>query len=236
MLLPGLDGTGNLFSALLIELSEFECEVITLPAIGAQDYPSIVEQVKEKLPKDDFVLVAESFSGAIGTALAKEGLPQLKGIIFVASFLSPPKKLLVSFARFLPLKMLSKMPLARYFHKLLFLGSDANKQLVELFQQTILSLSLQIIKARLKSIQSLTESSEKLDLPAAYIQALSDRLVPAVKADEFNDRFKNLTIRSIEGPHFILQSKPAESAIAISELVRVLLSQVEGKSRTLDKL
>ena len=229
VLLPGLDGTGDLFAALLIELSEFECWVITLPATGAQDYPSIVEQVKEKLPKDDFVLVAESFSGPIGAVLASEGLPQMKGVIFVASFLSPPKKLLVGFARYLPLKMLSKMPLAGYLHKLLFLGPDASHQLVDLFQQTILSLSPQIIKARLKSIQSLSVSSENLDLPAAYIQALSDRLVPAGKIVEFKSRFENLTIQPIEGPHFILQSKPAECAVAISELVQLLLSQTESR-------
>jgi pimeloyl-ACP methyl ester carboxylesterase len=229
VLLPGLDGTGDLFAALLIELSEFECRVITLPATGAQDYPSIVEQVKEKLPKDDFVLVAESFSGPIGAVLASKGLPQMKGVIFVASFLSPPKKLLVGFARYLPLKMLSKMPLAGYFHKLLFLGPDASHQLVDLFQQTILSLSPQIIKARLKSIQSLSVSSENLDLPAAYIQALSDRLVPAGKIVEFKSRFENLTVQPIEGPHFILQSKPAECAVAISELVQLLLSQTESR-------
>ena len=228
VLLPGLDGTGNLFSAVLAELSEFECEVISLPAEGAQDYPSIVRYVKKKLPTDDFVLIAESFSGPIGMALAKEGFDNMIGVIFVASFLSPPNRLLVGVARYLPLKSLSKAPFAAYFHKLLFLGANASKQLVELFQQTIISLPPQLIKDRLKSIQMLSVDSEKLDLPAAYIQASSDRLVPLAKVEDFKSRFKNLTIRSIEGPHFVLQSKPAEAAVVIAELVRLFSNQAES--------
>ena len=232
----GTHDAGNLFSAVVAELTEFECEVIRLPATGEQDYPSIVRSVKEKLHSDDFVLIAESFSGPIGLALAKEGLKNMKGVIFVATFLSPPNKFLLGFARYLPLKSLSKVPFAAYFHKLLFLGADANKQLVELFQQTILSLPPQLIKARLKSIQSLTVASDAIDLPTAYIQALSDRLVPATKAEEFKSGFNNLTVKTIKGPHFILQSKSAECAVVISELVRILLSQKEDKPRSLDSL
>lgn len=141
VLLPGLDGTGNLFSAVLAELSEFECEVISLPAEGAQ---------------------------------------------------------------------------------------NASKQLVELFQQTIISLPPQLIKDRLKSIQMLSVDPEELYLPAAYIQASSDRLVPLAKVEDFKSRFKNLTIRSIEGPHFVLQSKPAEAAAVIAELVRLFSNQAES--------
>ena len=135
-----MDGTGNLFSPILNELSEFNCEVITLPASGPQDYLTITDFVKKRLPKDDFILVAESFSGPIGAALEMSGVENMKGIIFVATFLSAPQKLLLGLARVLPIKFLSSLPLAIILHKALFLGPNASKELLVLFQQTLLSL------------------------------------------------------------------------------------------------
>ena len=220
-----MDGTGNLFSPLLNELSEFSCKVIELPISGAQDYSTITGFVKGRLPKEDFILVAESFSGPIGVALAKEGVKNMKGIIFVATFLSPPNKTLLGFARLLPIKLLSSLPLASIFHKMLFLGFSASKELVTLFQHTVLSLPSSLIKARLSSMQSLVATLDDIDLPVGYIQATSDRLVRSNKINNFRDTFKNIIIKTINGPHFILQANPIECAVAISELAHLLTRQ-----------
>jgi len=225
VLLPGMDGTGNLFSPLLGELSEFNCEVITLPISGPQDYLTITKFVKGKLPKEDFILVAESFSGPIGVALAKEGVENMKGIIFVATFLSPPHKVLLGFARLLPIKLLSSLPLASILHKMLFLGFSASKELMALFQHTVLSLPSSLIKARLSSMQSLVATSDDIGLPVGYIQATSDRLVRSNKINNFRDTFKNIIIKTINGPHFILQANPIECSVAISELAHLLTRQ-----------
>lgn len=223
--LPGMDGTGNLFLPLLSKLSEFDCEVITLPISGSQDYLTITEFVKGKLPQEEFILVAESFSGPIGVALAKEYIENMKGVIFVATFLSPPHKILLGLARVLPIKLLSSLPLATIFHKVLFLGSSAKKELVELFQHTVLSLPSSLIKARLRSMHSLVATYDDLDLPAGYIQATSDRLIHSNKVNEFRNTFKSVILKTINGPHFILQANPVEGAVAISELAHILTRQ-----------
>ena len=155
-----MDGTGNLFFPLIRELSEFDCLVIPLPNEGSQTYRSITNIVREKLPEEDFILVAESFSGPIGATLAKEGGANLKGVIFIATFLSSPNKLLLSIAKFLPLKLLSKLPLSRFFHRALFLGSNASNELVDLFQSTVNSLPSVLIKSRLSAMNSLSYCSE----------------------------------------------------------------------------
>ncbi len=229
VLLPGMDGTGDLFSPLLRVLSEFDCEVIALPQTGDQGYSSITKQVREKLPEEDFVLVAESFSGPIGAALAKEGCANLKGIIFVATFLSAPSKLLLAFAKFLPLKLLSRLPLSTFFHKALFLGSGASNELVNLFQSTIGSLPSSLIRARLGAMYSLSHDPEAIDLPVAYIQATSDKLVPPTKAVEFSCSFNNIIFKTVEGPHFLLQANPTECAAVISELAPLLARQTAGQ-------
>ena len=225
VLLPGMDGTGNLFSPLLQALSEFECEVISLPQSGSQDYASLTMYVKGKLPDSDFILVAESFSGPIGAGLAKEGVKNMKGIIFVATFLSAPSKFLIAMARALPLKFLSSLPLAKLFYKALFLGSGASNELTSMFQYTLQSLPPELIKARLSSMYSLEFKLGSFEFPAGYIQAVSDRLVPSEKTIEFSGSFKNLIVRTIDGPHFILQAKPVQCAVAITELTYLLTSQ-----------
>ena len=228
VLLPGMDGTGGLFSPLLRALSEFDCEVISLPQTGDQDYSSITKQVRDKLPEEDFVLVAESFSGPIGAALAKEGRANLKGIIFVATFLSAPSKLLLAFTKFLPLKLLSRLPFSAFFHKALFLGSGASNELIDLFQSTVGSLPSSLIRARLSAMYSLSYDPEVIDLPVAYIQAASDKLVPPKKAVEFSCSFTNIIFETVEGPHFLLQAKPTECAVVISELVPLLTRRTTG--------
>ena len=199
------------------------------PETGAQDYASITSFVKERLPEEDFILVAESFSGPIGSALAKEGIDNLKGIIFVATFLSAPSGFLLSVAQLLPLKLLSNLPFAKHFHKALFLGAGASNSLTHLFISTVRSLPSVLIKARLSSMHSLAFSPDQIELPAGYIQASSDKLVPSDKAVEFSNSFNNITIKTIEGPHFILQAKPIECAVVISELAPLLTRQATGQ-------
>lgn len=229
VLLPGMDGTGELFSSLLFSLSEYECEVIALPQTGPQDYASITEYVKKKLPQNDFILVAESFSGPAAARLAKEGVEHLQGVIFVATFLSKPHWLLLSIARALPLKLLSALPFAKPFVKALFLGSAASNELVEQFQSIVDSLPSQVIKARLSSMLSLSFSAELIELPVGYIQATSDYLVSSNKVTEFSACFRELQVRSVEGPHFILQANPTKSAEVISELVALFGKQTGKK-------
>lgn len=223
--LPGMDGTGNLFTPLLRSLSKFECQVIALPEAGAQDYLSLTEAVKAQLPTENFILVAESFSGPIGAALASAGIENMKGIIFVATFLSPPNHLLLAISQLLPLKLISSLPFAMHFHKVLFLGPDANYDLAQSFLDTVRSLPAKLIKARLHSIQTLGPYSEVNDLPVGYIQAKFDKLVSPDKAVEFKKYFNNITIKTIGGPHFILQANPEESAIIISELAFILIDR-----------
>ena len=59
-----------------------------MPKLGPQDHASLAKFIKEQLPAEDYVLLAESFAGGIGPELVKLKPKHLKGVIFVASFLS----------------------------------------------------------------------------------------------------------------------------------------------------
>lgn len=235
VLLPGMDGTGDLFSPLLKALPELHCDVISLPIAGNQSYPALTKVIRDQLPTDDFVLLAESFSGPIAAALAKENIANLKGIIFVATFLSAPKPILIKISQYLPIRLLIGLPLSTLFLKALFLGANASSDVVAQFRATLVSLPPALIKDRLESMRTLRVNAEKSVLPVVYLQPSSDHLVPSNKIIEFTHHFDNILVELIDGPHFILQANSVECAQAITKWITALTTNKNSMERVLSR-
>lgn len=226
ILLPGMDGTGEMFSPLLLSLEKMDVQVIQLPQFGDQSYPTLTEFVKAELPNEDFILIAESFSGPIAVKLAQENIGNMKGVIFVATFISPPNAVLLHLAKILPLARLSKMPLSKYVIRFLFFGSSASNDIVGLFQKTVEGLSYNIINARIRAIQSLTMGDLSSELPSVYIMASSDKLVFREKGEEFIGHFKAISLKEANAPHFVLQVRPRECA----RIIRGFINDIEHEA------
>jgi len=222
ILLPGMDGTGELFDPLLPYLTEYECTVIHFPIAGDQDYPTLTNYVRTELPDDDFLIIAESFSGPIAATLAAENTPHLKAIIFVATFLSSPGRWRLLMSRLLPLEFLGSLPFADRVMRVLFFDRQTSDETFRRFMAIARKLPTSLIKSRFKAMQDFSLELSKTNFPAAYLQSSSDRLVPSGKSLEFEQYFENIVFKKIDGPHFLLQSNPKESAAAISELMLLL--------------
>ncbi len=217
--LPGLDGTGEMFSQILGAFAGYETQIISLPKSGAQDYNSLTSYVSERLPDEDCILIAESFSGPIAADLGSRGHSKIKGVVFVATFLSPPQKFLLAISKAMPLKLMARLPFATEAHRFLFLGKNANDELVKLFQQTISDLDTSLIRNRIGSIEALDLNICESEIPALYLQATNDKLVPESNSLEFRKFFIRLNIRQIEGPHFLLQTNPQDCADEIAKFI-----------------
>ena len=94
VLLPGLNGSSALFTPLLAELGDIDCQVLDLPEHGPQDYDALAQKLAERLHSTPFVLLGESFSGPIAYRLAMRKPPGLQGVILAASFLTVPNAVL----------------------------------------------------------------------------------------------------------------------------------------------
>lgn len=219
-----MDGTGLLFKEFL---SNFDGDsiVIPLPQIGRQDHASLANIVRAKLPTKDFVLLAESFAGGIVSELLKLNSSNMKGVIFVASFLSSPNKYLLQIAKRLPIKALASAPLSNIVYKAIFLGPGASKKLLSKFVKVIKSIPEHVLKSRLEVMSHQRLPEMTFGIPAIYIRALSDRLIPSQKGREFNKVFIDIEYITIEGPHFILQTKPKECSRLITEAISSLLTK-----------
>ncbi|MEM8917939.1 MAG: alpha/beta hydrolase [Pseudomonadota bacterium] len=217
--LPGLDGTAKLFAPLRSHLSDIDMMEVSYPVTGKQDYRSLANHVERQLPDEPATLLAESFSGPIGMELLLAPRANIKAVIFVASFLSPPNFPLLLLAPLLPLKLMLKLPFSAQFQRMLLLGTQADDQLVQMFESAVSGLPSATIRARLKAIRSLSPPSAKVDVPALYIQAKDDFLVPKKKISDFKNSLPDLETAVVDGPHFILQANPKRCAKLISAFI-----------------
>lgn len=96
VLLPGLDGTGELFAPLVAAWGDrFRTQVVSYPRAERLGYAALADRVRALLPlHEDYVLLAESFSGPLGVMLAAERPQRLRGLVLCATFARSPLPLL----------------------------------------------------------------------------------------------------------------------------------------------
>jgi hypothetical protein len=153
----------------------------------------------------------------------------MKGIIFVASFLSCPNRYLLPIAKVLPIKKLASAPLSKIGHKFLLLGKDASKALLSKFIKVTESIPDHILKSRLAVMSQQMLPSATFEVPTVYIRALSDRLISPRISRELSNVFRNIEYIEIDGPHFLLQAKPKESSQAAAKAVALIINDKVGK-------
>src|SRR5438477_10571709 len=92
ILMPGMDGTGELFAPLLRALGDsMESSVLQYPADEPLGYAELLPRVRAEIPRRaPFVLLGESFSGPLALMLAAEAPAGLRGVILCASFATSP--------------------------------------------------------------------------------------------------------------------------------------------------
>ena len=208
VLLPGLDGTGNLFNPLLKFIPEENVTVIALPMHGEQTYSALAAYCKGRMPREPYILVTESFSGPIGLMLAAIDDSFLKKLILVATFASPPKPFVSKLCSYLPLKQLIRLPLSGIASRILFLGFNTPSEIIEGFMSAVALVPSGIMKKRLQVASSFRIDIEQINKPVVYIQPTTDFLVPNSCYSVVSQFCPNITLQKVKGPHFILQANP----------------------------
>ena len=225
VLLPGLDGTGILFKPFLDALpNNTDSLIIDYPANKKLSYSELVNYVIDKLPNEKFVLIGESFSGPIAYQIALLKPDKVASVIFVATFLSNPRKHLLKASSFLPVSLLLSLPIPTFIIKALLLGRTVNSEVINLFKQSLKQVPPYILSFRLKEIGKLTNNHELCGINSIYIQATDDRLVSNNCVKDFKAMFNNLKIFNVNGSHFILQTNPLACAEIVANEIRLITS------------
>jgi len=225
VLLPGLDGTGLLFADFVAELQriapEIEPIVVRYPTDVPLGYSELDRIARELLPKDrSFVLLGESFSGPLAISIAASRPPGLAGLILVCTFAKYPRTLfrwLQSLTPVLPVKG-RIVRLARKIAAHQPVSPEVERQLTEANGK----VSSEVFRRRISELLKIDVSDKvaQIDAPLLDVRALKDGVVPNLAANPIRRCARSVSIVEMEGPHFILQAKPRETAEVIRDFVQ----------------
>lgn len=221
MLLPGMDGTGDLFAPLVRALSDrLTVQVVRYPVDRDAGYDELMAFARTQLPTDSpFVLLGESFSGPIAIRLAAEAPANLRGLVLCCSFVRNPRPSLAwlrGFVRWLPIRAAPTSLMAA-----LLFGRWSSDEWRAVLARTLVQVSPAAMRARMRAVLSVDVSADwvRVEVPTLYLRATQDRVVPASVAREVMQLKPDTRIVELSGPHFLLQVAPAEAVQAIQAFV-----------------
>lgn len=214
VLLPGLDGTGCLLSDFANALGpEVEVIVASYPRDIPLGYTELETVARSFLPTDKpFFLLAESFSGPIGIAIAASAPPGLQGLVLCCSFARNPLPMLAplrSLIGLLPLRFVPNRLLGFF-----VLGHHASAMKLEALSQTIAQVSETVLRIRAQAALSIDNSADlaHVRVPILYLRASEDRVVSRASAEQVTRLAPHSKVVELPAPHFLLQAQPKEAA------------------------
>ena len=228
VLLPGLDGTGNLFAHFVNNLpSHFTSSVATYPRDQRLNYQQLFPRIREAIPwGKPYTLVAESFSGPLALLFAADQPQDIQAIVLSASFVSNPLPPLFGWTRSLIKdSWLQKMPSPAVLKKYL-LGEDCPPVLLEELEQTIRSVHPEVLahRVRLALDTDAKAALQAFQRPVLCLQARQDKIISPGSLQTITGIKPGVSVQPLDGPHLLLQRKPREAFAAIEKFLDNLKS------------
>jgi pimeloyl-[acyl-carrier protein] methyl ester esterase len=219
VLLPGMDGTGKLFSAFIAVLPP-SCEtvIVRYPTDEPLSYRELEEIVRAACPVSGrFILVAESFSTPLAIQYAATHPANLAGVVLCVGFAASPVRGWRRLFGSLLAPLLLRVPLPNSAAKLWLVGPNAPASLLAAVRSAIASVQPRVLAARLRAVLKCDMRAylNQIDIPILYIQANGDRFIDGSCMEEVRRIKPQLKVVSIDGPHLLLQRQPRIAAEAV---------------------
>ena len=218
VLLPGLDGTGKLFTEFLKVLDpSISAIIVSYPNDVPMSYDELETLVSAALPADrPFFLLGESFSGPLAIRIAARRPASLMGLLLCVTFASNPFPWAGAWARplaaYLPLKSLP-----RWIRAPLMWGSASPNRAPRQSERAMAQVSAAVIRHRIAALLAVDEISSlpKISVPALVLCATRDRVVSEAATRRIMRGITHAQRVDIEGPHLLLQTCAAQCAAAV---------------------
>jgi pimeloyl-[acyl-carrier protein] methyl ester esterase len=218
VLLPGLDGSGELFAPLLQALGENV--TTTVVRYGNElTFDEYVESAAKALP-ERCVVIAESFSGPVAIAVAARHPGKVLGLVLCATFAVSPFRTLLRAARFVPARLFRPSPLTpAMVNHFCFNGAPISLRASPV--AVLSTIPPAIMRARLSCLAAVDVRPllSGVTSPVLYLRASSDRIVNSRLGRRLTSHLRNVAVKQIDGPHLLLQSRPAECAAEIASFI-----------------
>lgn len=221
VLLPGLDGTDIFFQPLLELLPESVRPVmVEYPQCGDNTYAELLAIIRRKVAGiPECYVLGWSFSGPLALMLAAAEPSKVRGVILSATFVAPPRQLLVrlKFALIAPVvwtwRAMRRLPL--------WLLRSPNDPFRRAKSQTWARVPAGVLAARLRAIGGV-DAREPLCAcrqPVLYIVSSQDSIVPRRNIEDILRLRPSVKVATIAGGHMSMYTNPQSAAQAITQFV-----------------
>lgn len=224
VLLPGMDGTGELVAEFAAALSgEFDVTTVRYPAGQPLSYAELENFVRDFCPASEpFVMVAESYAtpAAIRYAAGRRG--NLRGLILCVGFATNPLRGWQRYFARMFTSVMFYLPLPDFAARRWLVGRDAPASLPARIRTAIASVKRRVLAERLRSILAadVRKAAGEIAVPVLHIRAREDRLISAECAEELERANPKIVTVSLDGPHGLLERYPRVVAETVGEFVR----------------
>jgi pimeloyl-[acyl-carrier protein] methyl ester esterase len=227
-LLPGLDGTGDLFADFIAALPEsWTATTVAYPTGRFLRYVDLRPFVSAAVPQEErFVLVAESFSAPLAVWYAATNPLNLAAVVICAGFVRNPLRGWSGAVGALAKPWLFKLKPPRTILEYFLLGQHAPAALLQTLRHTLQKVSPSVLSGRLQEILDCDarDALRRTTVPLLYLEATDDRLLSLSCKDEFSQLRPDIVVRSVPGPHLLLQREPQKAATVIMAFISSLAS------------
>jgi pimeloyl-[acyl-carrier protein] methyl ester esterase len=209
-----MDGTGELLAELVDELTSTRpVQVMSYSQSEPLRYNDLIRSVAEHAPKEQFVILGESFSGPIAIDIAATD-PRVAGLILASSFAwHPLPSICAPFGRMLvSARMPGKLVEAA------LLGSMGTPKLRAQLRRQLKELPQEIIRTRVTEVLRVNKSEElrQVTCPILCLQGRLDRLVGSRGLRQITSVQPRCQVVSFDAPHMLLETHPDAAAKAIN--------------------
>jgi pimeloyl-ACP methyl ester carboxylesterase len=225
VLLPGLDGTGQLFADFLTALPDtLAATVVTYPTKRFLPYSELLQLVSAAVPKKEpFVILAESFSTPLALKYAATNPSNLAAVVLCAGFVLKP---IASWSRLV--KAVAKpwfftLRPPRFILEYFLVGGNAPPALIQRFRQALQLVRPEVLSGRVREVVNCDARNDlaRTTVPIMYLRALHDRLLSASCHREILRIRPDIFFATVEAPHLLLQREPRK----VANLVAAFMEQ-----------
>ena len=228
VLMPGLDGTGDLFANFVSALRPcLNAKIVRYPRDHPLSYADLFCHLVGAVPQSQpFVLVTESFSTPLAVRMAATNPSNLKGLVISAGLIRNPVQWRLLRTKSLVQPWLFRIPPPRFVIEHFLIGKHAPRELRDEVCRTLRSVSAEALACRVRAVMTCDVRADvaRIRVPILYLQGEHDQLVSKSSFEEIHMLKPDATLAVINAPHLVLQREPRKSADVVTRFVAELPS------------
>lgn len=216
VLLPGLDGTGELFVDFVATLPDsWTATTVTYPTDRFLRYADLRPFVGAAVPQlERFVVVAESFSTPLALWYAATNPPNLAAVVICAGFVGSPVHGWSGTLKALARPWLFRLKPPRIIVEHFLLGQNAPPDLLQKLRHALQRVRPDVLSGRVQEVLDCDARDDlrRTTVPMLYLEAAYDALLSSSCKKEFSHVRPDTLFRSVPAPHLLLQREPQKAA------------------------